>query len=210
MINGERLVYLSRAMKNSTYKPIWIILPIVVFVLSTYSSAEQKQIELKNAEAYESRGVAYLEMRQYDKAIVNLNKALKMNPRDAYAHCNRGRSYAEQGLYDLAIHDYTKAIEINPKYEDAYFGRGLAFDAKGQYDLAISDYTKALEINPGDAGTYYARGFTYHLKREYLKALIDIKKAESLGYPIHPKILNDLVNDFEAQDRRKNKALSSN
>lgn len=199
----------SGTMKNCVYKSNWIVLPIILFFSFSYASAQQKQIKSKNAEFYESRGLAYLEKRQYDKAILDFNKALKMNPADAYAYHNRGRAYGEQGQYDLAISDYTEALEMNPRYGDAYFHRGLAYHAKGQYDRAISDYTKALEINPGDAGTYYARGFTYYFKKEYEKSWSDVKKAQSLGYSIHPKFLEDLLDASGTQDRRKSKTLSS-
>ena len=197
-------------MKDCVSKSIWIILPIVFFSLLSYASAKQKQTKSMIAEFYESEGSAYLEKRQYDKAIFNFNRAIEMNTADASAYYNRGRAYGEQGQYDQAISDYSKALEINRMYGDTYFYRGLAYHAKGQYNQAISDYTKALEINPGDGGTYYARGFTYYFRGEYLKSLVDIKKAESLGYPIHPRILNDLVSDFATQDRKKNKTLSSN
>ncbi len=196
-------------MKNRVYKSVWIFVTIVLLSLFSDASAQQKQIKSKNAEFYERRGLAYLEKRQYNKAISDFDKALKMNPGAAYAYHNRGRAYGEQCQYDLAISDYTKALEINPRYGDAYFNRGLAYHAKGQYDQAISDYTKALEINPGDAGTYYARGFTYYFKKEYEKSWTDVKKAQSLGYSIHPKFLDDLFNAFGAQGQTKSKSLSS-
>ena len=196
-------------MKNSVYKPMWIILPIAFFLSFSYASAQQEQIKSQKAEFYESRGHAYLEKRQYAKAILDFNKALQMNPADAYAYRNRGRAYAEQGQYDLAISDYNKALEINPRYGDAYMNRGLVYHAKGLYDQAISDYTKALEIDPGDAGTYYARGFSYYFKKKYEKSWADVKKAQSLGYPIHPKFLDDLLNASEKQGRTKSETLSS-
>ncbi len=196
-------------MKDCVYKSIRIILPIILFFLFSNASAQQKQIKSENAESYESRGLAYLDKRQYDKAIWHFNKSLKMNPRYANAYHNRGRAYGEQGQYDLAISDYNKALEINPRYGDAYFNRGLANHAKGQYDQAISDYTNALEINPGDAGIYYARGFTYYCKKEYEKSWVDVKKAQSLGYSIHPKFLDDLLDASGTLGRRKSKPLSS-
>ncbi len=198
-----------RAMKDRVYKSICVILPIILFFFFSYASAQQKQIKLENAEFYASRGLAYLEKRQYDKAILDFNKVLKMNPADANAYHNRGRAHGERGQYDLAISDYTNALKINPRYADAYFNRGLAYHAKGQYDQAISDYTNALKINPGDAGTYYARGFTYYCEKEYEKSWVDVKKAQSLGYPIHPKFLDDLLNASETQGRRKSKTRSS-
>ena len=105
------------------------------FFLFSHASAQQKQIKSKNADFYESRGLSYLEKCQYDKALLYFNKALKMNPADAYAYWNRGRVYGEQGQYNHAISDYAKALEINPTYGNAYFYRGLAYHASGIISL---------------------------------------------------------------------------
>jgi len=82
-------------MKDCVHKTSWIILPIILFFLFSYGYAQPKQTKSENGEFYKSRGVVYLEKHQHDKAILDFNKALKMNPEDAYAHCNRGRAYGE-------------------------------------------------------------------------------------------------------------------
>lgn len=196
-------------MKDCADKSIWIALPIILLFLFSHASAQQKRIISENAAFYESRGLAYLDKRQYDKAILDFNKALKINPAGAQLYHHRGRAYAEQGQHALAISDYTRALEIDPRYGDAYFNRGLAYHAKSQYDQAISDYTHALKITPEDAGTYYARGFTYYCKKEYERAWADVQKAQSLGYPIHPRFLDDLLEISGTQGRRKSNTLSS-
>jgi len=73
-----------------------------------------------------------------------------------------------------------------------YNNRGADYFEKGQYDQAISDFTKALDINPRYAGAYYNRGFGYFEKREYEKSWRDIEKAQSLGFQIRPKFLDEL------------------
>jgi tetratricopeptide (TPR) repeat protein len=73
-----------------------------------------------------------------------------------------------------------------------YNNRGIAYMNKGQHDQAISDYTKALEINPSLAVAYINRGIAYYFKREYEKSWKDVEKAQSLGFQIHPKFLDDL------------------
>ena len=114
-------------MKSCLYKSIWIVLPIVLFLLFSNAFAQQERIRSKNSEFYESRGLAYLEKHQYGKAISDFNKALKMNPGDASAYCNRGRAYGEQGQNDLAISNYTKALEINPGDAVTYYARGFSY-----------------------------------------------------------------------------------
>jgi tetratricopeptide (TPR) repeat protein len=65
--------------------------------------------------AYNNRGVAHLDKRQYDQAISDYSKAIELNPKDADAYKNRGAAYLDKGQYNQAISDYNKAIELNPK-----------------------------------------------------------------------------------------------
>ena len=94
----------------------------------------------------------------------------------------------------IFLFTYASAQQNQTESRDAefYYNRGLAYAKKGQYDQAISDYTRALEINPRDAGAYKNRGAAYYFKREYEKSWNDVKKAQSLGYQIHPKFLDQL------------------
>jgi tetratricopeptide (TPR) repeat protein len=112
------------ALKNRTWAlsngSIWIILPIVLFFLLSCASTQQKQGESKDAKFYNNRGIAYGEKGQYDQAILDLNKAIEINPRYDKAYNNRGIVYRLKGQYGQAISDFNKAIEINPKDAEAY------------------------------------------------------------------------------------------
>ena len=70
-----------------------------------------------------SRGVAKGRLNDYSDAIIDLNKAIEINPRYAEAYNDRG--VAKRGLkdYDSAIADFDKAIEINPNYTKAIASR---------------------------------------------------------------------------------------
>ena len=72
-------------------------------------------------------GMTYGKNGQYDQAISDYTKALKINPKFAEAYYYRGRTYGEKGQYGRAISDYTKAIEINPGFAEAYYNRGVAY-----------------------------------------------------------------------------------
>jgi tetratricopeptide (TPR) repeat protein len=39
---------------------------------------------------YNNRGVAYYDNKQYDQAIADYNRAIEINPKDAYPFSNRG------------------------------------------------------------------------------------------------------------------------
>jgi tetratricopeptide (TPR) repeat protein len=161
-------VFLTESMENASNKTIWIVLPILLFLLFSC---------MKDAAFYVSRGNDYANKGQYEEAISAYNKALEINPRYALAYHNRGSVYAKKNQYNEAISDFTKALEINPKFAAAYYYRGITYFNKGQYEEAISDFTKALEINPRDALTYYNRGIAYDDKGQYDEAISDYTKA---------------------------------
>jgi tetratricopeptide (TPR) repeat protein len=68
---------------------------------------------------------------EYDHAIRNYSKAIKINPGYTRVYINRGDAYFMKGEYEQAISDYTKALELNPRLAKAYDGRGIAQQASG-------------------------------------------------------------------------------
>jgi tetratricopeptide (TPR) repeat protein len=126
------------------------------------------------AAPYISSYVAYRKspIRQ-EQAILDFNKALEENPKDAEAYLKRGIAQAEKGRYKQAISDYNKAIEINPRNAKAYINRGYAYVKDWEYDQAVSDFNKAIEIDPGDADAYINRGNVYAKKGRCEQAVTD-------------------------------------
>lgn len=98
--------------------------------------------------AYLIRGHAYSDSQQYDKAIVDFNKAIELNPKDANAYINRALIYSEMSQYSKAIVDFNKVIELDPKNSGGYAGRGAVHTNTEEYEKAIADYEKAIELEP--------------------------------------------------------------
>jgi len=112
---------------------------------------KSKQLNKKNrASAYTNRGNAYDDKGEFDRAIADYTKAIKLNPKDADFYTNRGNAYDDKGEFDRAIADFGKAIKLNPKDANAYNNRGFACEKKGDWKQAIADYRKALRLLPGN------------------------------------------------------------
>jgi tetratricopeptide (TPR) repeat protein len=104
--------------------------------------------------AYSNRGNAYMDAGDLDKAVLDYNEAVRLDPSYVDALNNRGNVYNTRGEYDKAIADYNKVLSMRPRHAEAHYNRGNAYIFKGNYQQAIADYTEAVRINPEYAEAY--------------------------------------------------------
>ncbi|OGX18431.1 MAG: hypothetical protein A3K83_03250 [Omnitrophica WOR_2 bacterium RBG_13_44_8b] len=93
--------------------------------------------------AYLLRGRAYCVIKDFRKALVDLNKATECDP-SAETYFWRGVGYSLLPDIDRAIDDFCIALGIDPEYAIAYYHRGLAYWARHDYAGAVWDFEDAL------------------------------------------------------------------
>ena len=64
------------------------------------------------AEAYVNRGNAYASSKQFEKAIVDFDRAIELNPFLALAYKYRANAYSRLGEIERAIRDHNRALEL--------------------------------------------------------------------------------------------------
>lgn len=106
--------------------------------------------------AYNNRGIAYHELKQYDEAIKDYSQAIKMDPADVAVYNNRGNAYYEQNKYQLALADYNRSLKRRPDYAKAHLNRGLVYYQMDQTDKACRDFLNASDYGEDD-GINWAR-----------------------------------------------------
>lgn len=126
--------------------------------------------------AYNDRGYAYLHKHEYDLAIADFSKALKLK-KHPHAYHNRGIAYRHKGENEDAISDQSKAIELKPMKSEPYYERGVAYLQNQQNDKAIDDFDQAITLKPGYLPAYIHRGIAYQRKRQYDLSISDFTKA---------------------------------
>ena len=87
----------------------------------------------------------------YDDAIEDINKAIKLYPDFAYSYYNRANLYAISNQLPEAYDDYSKAIELNPSFGEAYYNRGLVQIFMKDTHKGCLDLSKAGELGIEDA-----------------------------------------------------------
>lgn len=137
------------------------------------------------AKIFQDRGVAYMNLRQYDEAASDFSNAMRLDGNNASFSSDRGLANYYLRQFDQASDDFSKAIEKNPRSVSPYAYRGMVFMETKNYDRAIQDYSKAIEIDPKNATAYYNRGLAYKYKGLHDKALQNFDKALEIAPKDH-------------------------
>lgn len=142
---------------------------------------------------------------KYNEAIAYLNKAIKIDPEDAYSYHLRGICYLKLGSYQQALRDLDKAIELNPKDKKAYFWRSTIYAYQlDNYEQAIRDSDNYMELEPEKAKGYMVRCNYHFMFENYQKAIMDCNKAIELNpdvagfYWVRAKVYERLGNHQQA------------
>jgi tetratricopeptide (TPR) repeat protein len=166
-------------------------------------------------EEYFELGKKNFEQKDFDQAIVNFTKAIRLNPNYARAYYYRGDAYGL--LYDpnLALADCTQAIRLDPNNAEAYFHRGNVYmyayyksQSKQDVDRAIADHTQAIRLNPNYAEAYYWRGNMYSsYKSDYDSAIADYTQAIRIN-PDHAHAYRSRGNVYRRWKGDYNRAIA--
>jgi tetratricopeptide (TPR) repeat protein len=95
--------------------------------------------------AYNNRGLAYYDLKQYQAAIKDYDKAIQQDPDYVAALNNRGNSFYELAEYQRALTDFNQSLQLEPNYAKAHFNRGLVYYQLNQSELACNDFQNACE-----------------------------------------------------------------
>ena len=130
-----------------------------------------KSIELKNdwEISYFYRAVAYQANENFDEAILDYTKALKINPKMCDAYYNRAKIMLENKKevcnLEKIIKDLDMALSIDENFVDALFAMAAAYKKQKDYNRALEYLERLLKIQP-DA--IHARALKKLLLQKYI------------------------------------------
>ena len=127
---------------------------------------------------------AYLQARQYEGAIAQLDHWIGDHPRQdmlAGALNARCEARAEWGReLDKALADCNAALKRQPRTTVFLNSRGLVNLRLGRADEAVADFTEALKAQPKLAWALYGRGLAERKKGQKPQGDADLAAAEAL------------------------------
>jgi len=148
------------------------------------SFVETMKTDALGSSTYVAEGWNQICTGQFDKAIVSLSNAVKLNPSDTKAMALLGWAYSYQGLYEDALGVCLQVLQLEPNNDGVRNNLGFVCLKKGIFGEAIEHLSKVIKSGKDRTAVLYAHyylGLVY-LERQMLDdALFFFSKATVLG-----------------------------
>lgn len=153
--------------------------------LGQYTTPTKKTSESKYAEIVKNIGYNLVNLGKTEEAIVALQEARKVNPKDVNLIMNEAQLYIELKQMDKFGQLMEEAVKLDPTNPSLLFNLGVVNANQGKTEVAVNYYKKAIELNPeyGDAYMNLAIAMLAEEKaivEEMNKNLSNFKKYDAL------------------------------
>lgn len=122
------------------------------------------------------RGLIRLHFFDYDRAMLDFEQAIRLDPNLAVAYSGRAFVNMRRTEYDQAIRDHGRALRLRPDGE-TYYNRGWCYSRKGDSESALRDFDQAIHLQPNLAQGYTARASIHFKRGQYDEAIRDYDRA---------------------------------
>jgi tetratricopeptide (TPR) repeat protein len=170
--------------------------------LNIYRGVIAKKPKLETlADAHGNIGWAYLDMKEFAKALPELLEASRLHPSEYYSE-RTGLAYRGLGQNEKAIAALRDAIRINPKYDDAYQELAETLNEQKQHAAALEVIREGLKVNPKNFILFKQLGITYYFLKQYPSAIGAFREAIRL-YKEYDEAYFYLGRTFVAMGRKQ-------
>src|SRR2546426_1168864 len=118
--------------------------------------ALQPEDHIRRGESYSREGAPEL-------AIIEYEKAIKLDPQHTWAYANKGSAVLAFRTYDEALQSLDQAIALGPQNAWALNERGRVYLARKQYDKAIAEFDQAARADPQHKWAHANKGSALRL-----------------------------------------------
>ncbi|HET8922731.1 MAG TPA: sulfatase-like hydrolase/transferase [Candidatus Acidoferrum sp.] len=125
-------------------------------------------------------GVAYKEIRQYDKAIPHLKRAIELVPDSMMAQYEMALALYEKGELKTSATYFEIVVEHSPDWTDARFSLAAVYARIDRLPEALGLLDMTLELDPEHYRANLLRGRILSLKGDQADALPNLEKAVKL------------------------------
>ena len=106
------------------------------------------------SQGFNDLAAVYREIGDWRNALVNYNKAIKIDPNGISVIYRKASLYQNLGMNNEAIKEYQKCIKLNPSMDSCAFHLAYCYFAIGNYYEANKIFSRLISANPQHYSVY--------------------------------------------------------
>lgn len=100
----------------------------------------------QSAKLHHYRADAYAMNEEYEKAIIDYDTAVRLNPAYPDTYLDRGNSHYQLNQFESALKDFSEAIRLKPDWGEAHANRAVIHTELGNIAESESDAKTAITL----------------------------------------------------------------
>ena len=131
-----------------------------------------------DAENRAGLGQSFNGLHEYEKAVIQFTRAVKLEPMVAAYHVGLCWTQAGTGRHlDHALAECNRGLKLAPGTAGPFSSRGLVYMRMGRYRDAVADYNASLAIRDAQPSARFGRGLAHLRLGERVQGASDIVEA---------------------------------
>ena len=143
--------------------------------------ARPSALDPRNAYAFVERGVFEYSKKEYDKALIDFQRAIDLGSQSAVIYIARGMILLHKRDPNKAFAELKRAQEIDPRHPDVHAAIASMFMMQGKNDKALKVLDQAVALDPQCADSHGNRAVVFLAMGKYDEALDDLEEVLRLA-----------------------------
>ena len=110
-----------------------------------------------SVQGYLEKARVFEKLRQYQRALMNYDEAIKLDQDNFEAHFNKVHLLFKIGELEKTYESIEKAIDLQPENPEVWYYKGLILEKMERYDEALEAYNTDLYIDDKDVKSWSAK-----------------------------------------------------
>ena len=133
--------------------------------------------EKNNPQALNLYAFVFYYQNNFNAALEQWQKAIKINPNYIEAYNGCGNAYKNLKKFEEAVQSFKKAIQIEPRYFEAQINLGSVLIKLERFEDAIKNFDKVIDVDNMAAQAFQGKAYSLMKLKKYEEAIYNFNKS---------------------------------
>ncbi len=196
----------SRTPEKLIFKAIALFVGLLI--TGSFSSVQSEAREPLDATGYYQKGLRLSQVKDWQDAAVQFQKAIELDSKFALAHANLGVALSQTGKHKDALLKFEEALGLGYDHAFLRYNRGVSFTRLGLFEEAETEFQMALEKDSRMSKARYDLGILYLLQNRPEKAREQVNHLYRKNQKLSKKLFEQIPGEYKVAEVNSSGTLS--